>query len=136
MLVDSQAEEALRMTARCKPAIELTNTASLTPEACCVRPQPLLSETLSEGDRHRQKRANVQAGQLQQKMSTLMGRPLGEAELRTIFPSFSAQMPGSAFSGEDPSGSRVVCTIFPCFSAQMPGSAQVRAFCSTDTHAG
>ena len=36
------------------------------PEACCVRAQPLLSETLSEGDRHRQKRANVQAGQLQQ----------------------------------------------------------------------
>ena len=67
-----------------------------------MRAQPLLSETLSEGDRHRQKRANVQAGQLQQKMSTLMGRPLGEAELRTIFPSFSAQMPGSAFSGEGP----------------------------------
>ena len=61
--------------------------------------QPLLSERLSEADRHRQKRANVQAGQLQQKMSALMGRPLGEAELRTIFPSFSAQLPGSAFSG-------------------------------------
>lgn len=71
--------------------------------------QRRLSEKVSESDRHRQKRANVQAGQLQQKVSALMGRPLNEAELRTIFPSFSAQMPGSggalpgsAFSGQRP----------------------------------
>ena len=76
-----------------------TNTKEVPCTDSLYHAQPLLSERLSEADRHRQKRANVQAGQLQQKMSALMGRPLGEAELRTIFPSFSTQMPGSAFSG-------------------------------------
>ena len=64
--------------------------------------QPLRSQRESEGDRHRSKRANVQAGQLQQKLSVLMGRPVGDQELRLMLPSFSAQMPDSAFSGALP----------------------------------
>ncbi len=71
--------------------------------------QPLLSQRESEGDRHRSKRANVQAGQLQQKMSALMGRPLGDTELRAIFPSFSASMPGSAFSGDSLTHAHILC---------------------------
>ena len=75
----------------------------------CPVLQPLLSQRESESDRHRTKRANVKAGKLQQKMSALMGRPLGDQELRAIFPSFSAQMPGSAFSG-----------VFPTLASRTP----------------
>ena len=79
--------------------------------------QPLLSQRESESDRHRTKRANVKAGKLQQKMSALMGRPLGDLELRAIFPSFSAQMPGSAFSGVFPT---LACALLHLLTQSRP----------------
>ncbi len=81
--------------------------------------QPLLSEAESEGDRHRTKRSNVQAGQLQQKVSALMGRPLGEQEMRLIFPSSSAQMPGPAFSGIESDRVSKACIFDVPFDLQL-----------------
>ena len=47
-----------------------------------------LSHASSEADGHRRKRAAVNPAELQQALSTLVGRPLDEAEMSKLFPSF------------------------------------------------
>jgi hypothetical protein len=71
-----------------------------TPEYACAA-QHELSHQSSEMDGHRRKRPAVNPAELQQALSTLVGRPLGDAEMSKIFPSFPEGIDFS-FSGALP----------------------------------